>query len=308
MKIFLFHKNHRKSLFIALFIVFFNLNMLSTDCFVSASTKYDDEILSKGVILDKRFISPKDNMEMVLIPAGNFIRGDNEGNYNEKPEHMVYLDAYLIDAYPISNEQFEKFVNETGYSPEGPWKRGFEPGQAYYPVRFVTWNDANSYAVWAGKQLPTEAEWEKAAKGTGNYKYPWGNEWEESYSHKTSSFKPAPINAFPEMLSAYGCFGMAGGVWEWTRDWYDRYAYEKYDKTQPVKNPTGPTYGAKPEQRFIDSGTAAGNEISTLKVIKGGITFGHMAKENARNAKRMWGNPGYWFNDTGFRCVISLEH
>jgi formylglycine-generating enzyme required for sulfatase activity len=285
------------------------LAILFMACSVWADEKYDKAILSKGIILEKNIISEKDNMEMVLIPAGKFIRGDNAGNHNEKPEHRVYLDDYLIDIYPVSNAQFEKFVNETGYTPEGPWKRGYEPGQRYYPVRFVSWNDAHSYAAWAGKRLPTEAEWEKAAKGIYNYKYPWGNEWKKSYVRTSASisFKPAPVNAFPEMVSTYGCFGMAGGVWEWTNDWYDRYAYEKFESMPIVKNPTGPGYGAQPEQRFIDTETAAGNEISTLKVIKGGTTWGTFAKDNSRNAKRMWGNPAYWFNDTGFRCAMGLE-
>jgi formylglycine-generating enzyme len=306
-KIHLFYKACAKAFFIAGTTLFFYLLILSMAGSVLANEKHDKPIPAKEIIVYEKFISEKDNTEMVLIPGGEFLRGDNTGNHNEKPEHTVYLDAFLIDIYPVTNDKFEKFVNESGYVPEGPWKRGYEPGQHYHPVSFVSWNDANNYAIWAGKRLPSEAEWEKAAKGTANYKYPWGNEWKESYAHKNTSFRPAPVNAFPEMLSSYGCFGMAGGVWEWTNDWYDRYAYEKFANGQIVKNPAGPHYGAKPEQRFIETGTAAGNEISTLKVIKGGITYGTFAKDNARNAKRMWGNPAYWFNDTGFRCAMSLD-
>lgn len=302
-KIHLFYKTCAKAFFIAGTALFCYLFIFSMACIVSANEEYDKALLSKRIIVNE-----KDNAQMVLIPAGNFIRGDNTGNYNERPEHTVYLDAFLIDVYPVTNDKFEKFVNETGYIPEGPWKRGYEPGQSHYPVRFVSWNDANSYALWAGKRLPSEAEWEKAAKGKANYKYPWGNEWKDSYEHNNIAFKPASVNAFPEeMLSSYGCFGMTGGVWEWTNDWYDRYAYEKFANGQIVRNPTGPSCGAQPEQRFIETGTAAGNEISTLKVIKGGITWGAFAKDNSRNAKRMWGNPGYWFNDTGFRCAMSQD-
>jgi len=284
-------------------------------CFKSATQTYASEYknkkLPKGIILqDGRFINKKDNSTMTLIPAGKFIMGDNDGSYNEKPEHKVYLDTYLIDIYEITNAQFEKFISEAGYKPQGPWRRGYQHFQEddNHPVRFTTWYDAYAYAKWAGKRLPTEAEWEKASKGITNNKYPWGNDWDNKFSINIESFKSYEINAFPKSVSGYGCFNMGGGVWEWVNDWYDRYYYNGIDTNQTVVNPRGPEDNAGPEKRFLNTKwNAAGNERSTLKVIRGGGNWSNLAKDNARASKRMWGNPSYWFNDTGFRCAKSIE-
>ena len=287
------------------FIFFFCLIIMlpATVCALENNIK-----LPKGIIFKNgSFISEKDNMKMAFVSAGDFIMGSNNGNYNEKPEHKVYLDTYLIDSYEVSNAQFAKFVEKTGYNPQGPWKRGYKKGEENYPVRFVTWHDAATYAKWAGKRLPYEAEWEKAAKGKNDNIYPWGNTWYEKFAVKTEIFEPYDVKAFPFTISEYGCFGMAGGVWEWAGDWYDRFYYEEFAITKAVKNPTGPEDGAEPEKRFLDTGTAAGNERSTLRVIRGGGNWGNSAKDNTRAAKRMWGNPSYWFNDTGFRCAISFN-
>ncbi len=299
-------KNFRR--YGAKFLVVF---CLSSIMFVSISDakSYDYiEKLPNGIILEKgRFINEKDRSEMAFISEGEFMMGDNEGNYNEKPEHKVYSNSYFIDVYEVTNAQFEKFVEETGYNPHGPWKKGYKYGERNYPVRFVTWHDASRYATWAGKRLPTEAEWEKAAKGKANYEYTWGNIWDEKFAEKTESFEPESIDSHPETISGYGCFGMAGGVWEWTLDWYDRFYYQNFDNGKIAIEPKGPQDEAKPEKRFLDTETAAGNERSALKVIRGGGNWGVFAKDNTRASKRMWGNPGYWFDDTGFRCVKVIK-
>jgi formylglycine-generating enzyme required for sulfatase activity len=265
--------------------------------------------LPKVIILEKdRYINQKDNSEMVFIEPGEFIIGDNNGSYDEKPEHKVYLDAYLIDVYEVANAQFKKFVSDTGYKPKGPWKRGYQQLQDNHPVRFVTWQDASAYAKWAGKRLPTEAEWEKAAKGTKNNKYPWGTNGNNHFLIKDESFKSYKADVFPASVSKYGCFNMGGGVYEWTNDWYDRYYYQQADINKGAINPQGPEDNAEPEQRFLDTEwNAAGNERSSLKVIRGGGNWGVWAKDNARTSKRRWGNPSYWFNDTGFRCAKSTQ-
>jgi len=120
---------------------------------------------------------------MIAIPAGDFMMGNNAGDDDEKPAHTVFVDAFEIDQFEVTNEQFQAFVEETGYVSEAEqagesynW-RAFAEGKPKHPVVLVTWNDAIAYCEWQGKRLPTEVEWEKAAKGTEGFVYPWGNEW-----------------------------------------------------------------------------------------------------------------------------------
>lgn len=244
-------------------------------------------------------------MPMVLVPAGEFVMGSNSGCYDERPAHKVDLDTFLIDKHEVTNAQFERFVKSAGYHPQGPWRRGFGPGAANCPVRFVTWYDAGAYARWAGRRLPTEAQWEKAASGGQGLTYPWGAEWKNGVSRAGADVEagPVPVGSFPGGASRYGCLDMAGNVWEWVADWYDRYYYESSPAT--TRNPAGPPDGAPPEERFVKSKTAAGNERSTRKVIRGGGWAG--GSDNARCARRMWANPRYWLNDTGFRCAVTLR-
>ncbi len=290
-------------------ILIFTLFLFLKDTSYVSASEHENKNLPKIIILEKnQYINKKDNSAMVFIDAGEFIIGDNNGSYNEKPEHKVYLDYYLIDVYEVTNAQFQKFVSDSGYQPNGPWKRGYQQLQDNHPVRFVTWQDASAYAKWAGKRLPTEAEWEKAAKGTKNNKYPWGVSGNNHFLIKDETFQSYEADAFPANVSEYGCFNMGGGVYEWTNDWYDRYYYEQADINKVSINPQGPEDNAKPEQRFLNTKwNAAGNERSSLKSIRGGGAWGAWAKDNARTSKRRWGNPAYWFNDTGFRCAKSIE-
>jgi sulfatase modifying factor 1 len=151
---------------------------------------------------DKGYVearNAKDGAVMIQVPAGSFRMGSENGGSNEKPMHEVFLDEYWIDKYEVTNEQFARFVSETRYETEAEkrgksygwdgegwkekegwsWKHPRGPGSAYeadHPVVHVSWNDAEAYARWAGKELPTEAEWEKAARGKDGRKYPWGEE------------------------------------------------------------------------------------------------------------------------------------
>ncbi|MCX5797014.1 MAG: formylglycine-generating enzyme family protein [Elusimicrobia bacterium] len=267
-----------------------------------------------------RYFSDKDGMELVPVPEGSFLMGSAQGSYDEAPPHKVRLGAFLIDRLEVSNAQFQRFIKEAAYSPEGPWQRGAGPGSEELPVRFVTWHDAAAYAAWAGRALPTEAQWEFAARGTDGRTYPWGNEWKEGMArtapradetkeglaHVDSDVLagPARVGSLPQGASPYGALDMAGNVWEWVADWYDRYYYEALAARGVARDPKGPEDGAPPEERFARTGTAAGNERSTRKVIRGGGWM-EPGQENMRSSKRMWGDPRHWFNDTGFRCALA---
>lgn len=282
------------------FLSFFTF--IGEKTFASSPKKVPSGIIFK----DNKYIATIDNMEMVFVPAGEFIMGSHSGNNNEQPEHKVFLDSFFIDIHEVTNAQFEKFVISSAYKPTGPWRRGYNPGQEKLPVRFVTWHDALAYVKWAGRSLATEAQWEKAARGPDGLKYPWGNKWKDAPSCKKPS-SPFPVGSFPGWASPYGGLDMSGNVWEWVGDWYDRFYYKNFQSGEVVANPIGPPDEALPEKRFQDTKTAAGNERSTLKVVRGGGFCNQFQKENARTSKRMWANPNYWFEDTGFRCALLLK-
>lgn len=263
--------------------------------------------LPAGIVFEGgRYLSKKDGMELVLVPAGNFVMGSDMGAFDERPAHSVRLGAYLIDKHEVTNAQFERFVTSAGYSPKGPWRRTARPRG--HPVRFVTWHDAHAYATWAGRRLPTEAQWEKAARGEKQRVYPWGLTWQPGLARTdlSPSAGPTQVGSFPKGAGPYGCLDMAGNVWEWVGDWYDRYYYKQFRAGSLAQDPQGPPDGAPPERRFVESKTAAGKERSTRKVVRGG-GWVRSGRENARTSKRAWSNPRYWSNDTGFRCALPLD-
>ena len=201
--------------------------------------------------------------DMILIPAGDFVMGtDSEyANADQKPSHKVHLDVFYIDKHEVTNAQFEAFIVDGGYQNQKLWtaegwnfiqknqiKTPLQHGENSvstepdHPVIGVSWYEANAYATWAGKRLPTEAEWVKAAKGTKERVYPWGNGMDFSklsyFPHVT---KVQVVGSFPEGASPYGVLDMAGSVWEWCSDWYD----ENYYSRSASKNPQGPFQGTR---------------------------------------------------------------
>jgi formylglycine-generating enzyme required for sulfatase activity len=190
---------------------------------------------------------------MVLVPSGEFLMGspEGEGGGDEHPQHKVYLDAYYIYKYEVTHGQFARFVNETGYNAEGKWNYHNKPGMDGLPVGSVTWNDAVAYCTWAHVRLPTEAEWEKAARGSDGRKYPWGNSWNDDMCNWFKGPKlpgmadigqgrgPLPVGSFPLGASPCGALDMAGNVWEWCNDWYGA----AYYGSSASKNPRGPSTG-----------------------------------------------------------------
>ena len=228
-------------------------------------------------------ISDKDGMEMVYVPAGSFIMGGNGWS-----EHEVNLDGYWIDKYEVTNSQYAQCVAAGDCAAPGYRKssiRGSYYGNSEYddyPVIYVSWYDARDYCQWAGGELPTEAQWEKAARGTDGRRYPWGNEPPNStlsnYDRNVGDTKA--VGSYPKGVSPYGAMDMAGNVYEWVNDWYSA----SYYSVSPVNNPPGPTTG-------------------TYKVFRGGSWQSFV--DSLHSASRSYQNPGYRFESFGFRCAIS---
>lgn len=167
--------------------------------------------------------------EMVLIPAGEFILGTNKKDSIAYPEQKANLPAFWIDKYEVTNYEFMKFSINNSYTGEGvkegkDWRLFFTQGKENVPVVYITWNDAQAYCKAQGKRLPTEEEWEKAARGSNGFAYPWGNEWKEQSSNtfEAGPAKVVDVGQFNE-ISPYGVHDMLGNAQEWTGSWYVTY-------------------------------------------------------------------------------------
>ncbi len=217
--------------------------------------------------------------DMVLIPAGEFTMGSEDGDKDELPQRQVYLDAFYIAKYEVTNAQYRKFVKATGYREPYGWddKNFNQPNQ---PVVGVSWEDAAAYCKWAGRRLPTEAEWEKAARGDGGWIFPWGQDWNKQNANSSSldKHKTAPVGSYPQGVSSYGVYDMAGNVWEWCADWY----VADYYLLGPGRNPPGPS-------------------TSDSKVIRGGGWFD--SPTQLRTTNRYYSHPMVRYNGIGFRCA-----
>ena len=211
---------------------------------------------------------------MVRVPKGEFTMGTNDpqANSNQRPAHKVYLDAFYIDKHEVTNAQFEEFIFAGGYKKKKYWTQaGWEfiqkerfyyiyPTREMYridiplgygdntvstapdhPVIGVSWYEAAAYAKWAGKRLPTEAEWEKAARGTNKKRlYPWGNKMDfKKLNYFPHQQMLRPVGSFPKGKSPYGVLDMAGSVWEWCADWYGENQYVQNEKKNPKGSATG---------------------------------------------------------------------
>lgn len=309
---------------------------------------------------------------MVLIPAGVFeMGGDNEqASADEYPKHKVSVDSFYMDITEVTNAQFQKFVDATGYvttaerkpdweelkksvppgTPKPPdsvlvaaslvfkpsngpvdlnnysqwwswvagadWKHPEGPGSTIkgkenFPVVHVSWDDAMAYCKWSGKRLPTEAEWEYAARGgLINNIYPWGNEhvnigapktnsWEGKFPYlneqKDGFLKYAPVKTFN--CNRYGLFDMAGNVWEWCSDWYD-YNYYKSLEGKTTSNPKGPSKSYDPDDPYTQKRSLRGGSFLCNDSYCSGY----------RVARRMKSSPDTGLEHTGFRCVRDITN
>jgi formylglycine-generating enzyme required for sulfatase activity len=178
---------------------------------------------------------------LCYVPRGAFQMGNDRGFKDERPAHEVSLDEYWIDRDPVTNAQFSAFARETRFVGTA-WRevRDFHD-KLDHPVVYVSWDDANAYAAWCGKRLPTEAEWEKAARGTESLRYPWGDIWDAGLCN-TGRATTTPVDKYGGGVSPYGCRDMAGNVWEWCADWYGKDCYRA--ELRAMSNPQGPLQGS----------------------------------------------------------------
>ncbi len=245
-----------------------------------------------------------DGAEMVLIPAGEFQMGSNDGDNDEQPVHTVYVDAFYMDVYEVTNAQFKAFVDanplwQKGNLPDKyddgsylwSWTGNSYPsGKGNHPVVYVNWHAAMAYAQWAGKRLPTEAEWEKAARGgREGQKYPWGNtvnRTQANYDYHISDV--TPVGSYG--ANGYGLFDMAGNVGEWCLDVYDHLFY----KRSPRRNPLA---GAMTLREVI----ANYQNVKGSRVLRGGSW--HTDAQSLRVAYRATSAPTDTGSGLGFRCA-----
>jgi formylglycine-generating enzyme required for sulfatase activity len=194
-------------------------------------------------------VNDRDGSVLVYVPPGEFEMGDGEDP--NCPKHRVWLDGYYIGIYAVTNAQYKRFVDATGHrAPDkadggtAVWQRkSFPSDKADHPVVCVSWDDAQAYAKWSGLSLPTEAQWEKAARGPQNWEYPWGDAWDGDrcrHGGNCGSETTCAVYGYPRGVSGYGCYNMSGNVWEWCEDRYDAGYYEK----GPARNPRGPSEGS----------------------------------------------------------------
>ncbi len=246
--------------------------------------------------------SPTDGMPLLFVPAGEFSMGANpidpDASDNEKPQHVVSLDAYWIDQTEVTNRMYRLCVNAGACQPPARREPFDDPDRIDHPVTWIDWGDAQAYCAWAGRRLPTEAEWEKAARGADGRTFPWGSsaiaggllnfadrnldeDWSDPDVDDGYEYS-APVGSYPAGASPYGALDMAGNVWEWVSDWFD----PGYYLDSVADNPTGP----------LSSPTGT-------HPVRGGSFLSNA--RNVRTAYRYGYSPSTAAADLGFRCATT---
>lgn len=221
--------------------------------------------------------APSNKPNTVYIQGGEFILGSDAGSEDETPQQEIAISAFNIDIYPVTNAEYKEFVDASGHNPPRTWKEGTHPdGTANHPVIWVNWSDAQAYCEWAGKRLPTEFEWERAARGTDGRVYPWGGTFDAARCNSVESGLKAtsPVGSYADGASPDGVFDMAGNVWEWTADWYQAYRGSLYELSR---------YGEQ------------------YRVLRGGSWFD--GQDSLRSTVRKSFDPNQGFSTIGFRCA-----
>jgi formylglycine-generating enzyme required for sulfatase activity len=241
---------------------------------------------SHSLAIGSTMVSSEDGMIMVYVPGGEFTMGSANGETEEKPVHRVSLDAFWIDQTEVTNAMYAKCVladecdqpsSVSSYARESYFGN---PDFGNYPVIYVSWADANAYCLWADRRLPTEAEWEKAARGTDRRIYPWGNEApsRDLLNYNAMVGDTTEVDDYPNGASLYGALDMAGNVWEWVADWYGG----SYYADSRTSNPPGPVSG---QERVLRGGS-----WSDLVYL-------------VRSTGRYRAVPSHTYYNLGFRCA-----
>jgi formylglycine-generating enzyme required for sulfatase activity len=259
------------------------LNPNPTPAITSTIPSNTPEISNSAEIPDAK------GVPMRFVSAGNFIMGSDSGYENERPVHTVYLDDFYIDKYEVTNASYKACVDASACQPPNQTssftRDSYFGNSEYdnYPVVFVDWEDARSYCQWRGIgiDLPTEAQWEKAARGTDGRIYPWGNNIDQTYANYNDTVgDTTEVGSYENGRSPYGVYDMAGNAWEWVADWLS----DTYYLDTPLTNPPGPTSGQ-------------------YRVLRGGSW--HDDKTIVTTSNRGWNQLEYFDNiDFGFRCAM----
>lgn len=273
-------------IFIRAWILFVTFLCLIAIIAIRVTTPKDPE---GGVVAQKVKASgnPKEN-PMIPIPAGEFIMGSEEGGFDEKPPRRVYVDAFEINQYEVTQHEYAEFVRATGHrSPLSRYLKNIESfNDQNQPVVYITWEDADAFCRWRGMRLPTEAEWEKAAKGGEAAAWPWGSDPKPTFANFLGAddqvHYTAVVGSFEQDKSPYRIYDMAGNVREWVQDWYD----EHYYRHAPDRNPKGPEQGE-------------------MKALRGGSW--NDSAVSGRTSARMKMFPDYRDTTVGFRCARSAD-
>ncbi len=243
-------------------------------------------IREKGLLFQATRTSTTDNMEMVYVPAGSFLMGsvNQNADSDEGPVHEVYLDSFWIDKYEVSNAQYQVCVEAGGCNPPEKGELLNNPDLLNHPVVYVSWTKAKVYCEWAGRHLPSEAQWEKAARGNDQRIFPWGEGINCQYGQFDNCTNgTVAVNSFPTGQSAFGAFNMAGNVAEWVNDYYTE---DYYTSRSSWINPVGPDYGI-------------------ARVLRGG-SWNNSSSE-LRTTNRLGLSTSYNNSSIGFRCVSRTE-
>jgi formylglycine-generating enzyme required for sulfatase activity len=256
----------------------------------------ENQPISTDDMASSVIVWPEDGKDMVFIPGGSFVMGSNDGNPSYQPEHHVYVADFYVDRWPVTNAEYKRFLDATGrpvpnyhvswcdtqdynWDPKG---RTYPEGKADHPVVLVTWEDAMAYVAWVRKRLPTEAEWERAARGLAGRRYPWGDESVAGRcNHKGADLEgTSPVGLFsPQGDTPEGLIDILGNVWEWTNSLFRPYPYNPDDGRE-------------------------NREASGFRVLRG--TSWVNEADVVHCLSRLDGDFQF-YNNVGFRCAVSPE-